>query len=110
MPGIDALETLAESWGLSEADTARVLGISPVTLRRYRRTGVPTTQTPAIAALSAATAILRQHVRGGQVPEVVRRPATDLGGRSLLDLALAGDYDDVLQSVERTFDLGRVAP
>jgi hypothetical protein len=60
-------------WGLSEGEIAR-LGLWP----------------GRADDLTEATALLVAHLKPERIPWVVRQPAPRLGGRSLLDLALAG--------------------
>jgi hypothetical protein len=60
--------------------------------------------------LAAATDELDRRVKRERIPAVVRRPASDLGGRSLLDLALDNRHVEVREAVARMFDLARVQP
>lgn len=89
------IRRIAETWGLSETEVA--------SLRRGSSTN-------AIDALGTATEVLTRRVRPERIPAVVRRPAPMLDGRSLLELAMVGDYAGVLRAVQTIFDLGRVAP
>jgi hypothetical protein len=54
--------------------------------------------------------MLDQHLKRERIPAVVRRKAAHLAGKSLLDLALAREYDRVRSVVETMFDLRRVEP
>ncbi len=98
MQDVGRMHRIAEIWGLSETEVASLL---------QSRRG---SSTNAIDALGTATEVLTRRVRRERIPEVVRRPVPMLGGRSLLELAIAGDYAGVLRAVETMFDLGRVAP
>jgi hypothetical protein len=61
-----------------------------------------------LAALAAATDLLDRYVKRERIPAVVRRPAEELGGRSLYEVASAGEFDRVREQVGRMFDLARV--
>lgn len=63
-----------------------------------------------MAALAAATELLDRHVKRERIPAVVRRPAANLGGTSLYEMALAGRHKDVRDAVAEMFDLRRVQP
>jgi hypothetical protein len=49
-------------------------------------------------------------VKRERIPAVVRRPAEDLGGRSLYELASEGRHADVREAVATMFDLRQVQP
>lgn len=98
MQNTGGIHRIAEIWGLSETEVASLL---------QSRRG---SSTNAIGALGTATEVFTRRVRLERIPEVVRRPAPMLDGRSLLELAVAGDYVGVLRGIETMFDLSRVAP
>lgn len=54
--------------------------------------------------------LLEGRVRPERIADVVRRPADQLGGRSLLDLAKEGRTDEVRQAIRTMFDLRRIQP
>lgn len=104
------LERLLSLWGLSASEAARAFGVSRQALSKWRRHGPPADRAQAIAALAAATELLDRHVKRERIPAVVRRPATNLGGVSLYEMALAGRHEDVRDAVAEMFDLRRVQP
>src|SRR5262249_29957312 len=63
-----------------------------------------------IASLAAATDLLDRHVKRERIAAVVRRPATQLGGCSLLEMAGAGRYAEGHAAGESMFDLRRIPP
>ena len=63
-----------------------------------------------IASEITATDLLDRRVKRERIPAVVRRPATKLGGCSLLDLAFSGRHAEVREAVAAMFDLRRVQP
>ncbi|MBI1376057.1 MAG: hypothetical protein GC157_01015 [Frankiales bacterium] len=104
------LERLMTSWDLSSSDLARVFGVSRQAVSKWRGSGVPAERAVAVADLSAATDVLERYVRPERIPAVVRRPADLLGGRSLLQLAEAGQYDEVRRGAAAMVDLRRIQP
>ena len=104
------LERLMVSWDLSAAGAGRVFGVSRQAVAKWRGSGVPDDRAVALADLAAATDVLERYVRRDRIAAVVRRPADVLGGRSLLELAEAGRYDEVRRGAVLMLDLRRVAP
>jgi hypothetical protein len=104
------LERLLVLWGLSAAQGAQLFGISRQAFMKWLKAGPPAERSEAIAALAAATDLLDHHLKRERIPAVVRRKATGLSGKSLLELAVAGEYTKVRWVVETMFDLGRVQP
>ena len=104
------LERLLTLWGLSASEAARIFGVSRQALSKWRRHGVPAERTPALADLTTATDLLDLRVKRERIPAVVRRPAPNLDGRSLYDLACEGRHGEVREAVTTMFDLRRVQP
>jgi hypothetical protein len=57
--------------------------------------------------LAAATEELERRLRADRIPVVVRRPATLLDGRTLLDMAVSGEHAQVRAAVASMFELPR---
>jgi hypothetical protein len=57
--------------------------------------------------LAVATEILVRRLRDDRVYAVVRRGAEVLAGRSLLEMAVAGEHAEVRDAVLRLFELPR---
>lgn len=106
----DPLERLMGSWELSAAAAGRMFGISRQAVAKWRAHGVPEERLVALADLEAATDVLERYVRPERIPAVVRRPAPVLGGLSLLDLAMAGRFEEVRRGAAHMLDLRRVQP
>lgn len=106
----DPLERVMAAWGLSAAATGRMFGVSRQAVAKWRVHGVPDDRLVAVADLEAATDVLERYVRRDRIAAVVRRPAAVLGDASLLDLALAGRFEEVRRGAAHMLDLRRVAP
>lgn len=106
----EPLERFLSLWDLSASEAARMFGVSRQALTKWRRTGMPGDRAVALGELAAATDLLDRRVKRERIPAVVRRPAPDLSGESLYDLAAAGRHEEVRRAVERMFDLRRMQP
>jgi hypothetical protein len=104
------LERLLTLWSLSAAQGAQLFGISRQGFMKWLKSGPPADRAEAIAALATATDLLDRHLKRERIAAVVRRKAPLLSGKSLLELANAGEYAKVRAAVESMFDLRRVQP
>jgi DNA-binding transcriptional regulator YdaS (Cro superfamily) len=102
------LARVCDLWALTGADAARLFGVSRQAVSQWLERGVPAERLTAVADLAAATDVLAHHVRRERIPAVVRRVAANLGDRSLLDLAAAGDTRAVLAACRAMFDFGAI--
>ena len=104
---VDAFTRTTETWGLSQAEAARLFGVSRQAVGKWRRGGVPRERAGAIADLAAATDLLVHHLKRDRIPAVVRRPIPALDGVSLLDLVGRGDTGAVLATCRDMFRFDR---
>jgi len=104
------LERLLILWNLSAAQGAQLFGISRQAFMKWLKGGPPAERAEAVAALAAATDVLDHYLKRERIAAVVRRKASQLSGKSLLDLAIAGEYSKVRSATEAMFDLRRVQP
>ena len=106
----DPLERFLKLWDVSAAEAGRAFGVTRQAVSKWRKSGVPADRMPALIDLSSATDLLDRRVKRERIPAVVRRPAANLGGRSLLELACAGRHTEVRDAVAASFDLRRIQP
>lgn len=104
------LEAFMAAWNLSASEAAAAFGVSRQAFSKWLTGGVPADRAAAVADLTAATELLRAHLKPERIPAVVRREARNLGGRSLYQLACAGGHGEVYAAVQAMFDLRRVQP
>jgi hypothetical protein len=107
---IGPLERLTTLWDLSNAAAARIFGVSRQAFAKWLASGPPADRVDDVVAVDNITNILDRYVRRERIPAVVRRPAANVGGRSILELLEAGDYDVAQDLVSSAFDLRRVQP
>jgi hypothetical protein len=104
------LERIVSQWRLSNAEAASIFGVTRQAFSKWLHDGVPPEREPMVADLAATCELLVRYVRPERIPAVVRRPASALKNRSLLEMAKTGDTAGVLSAVRSMFDLRRVQP
>jgi hypothetical protein len=104
------LERLIALWGVSSAEAAGFFGVSRQAFAKWLQVGPPADRAPAVAALEDATELLARHLKRERIPAVVRRHSALTGERSLLQMAAAGEHEQILGVVSTMFDLRRVQP
>jgi predicted transcriptional regulator len=100
------LERVLVVWGLSQADAARLFGVSRQAIGKWLDQGVPPERAGVIADLAAATDLLVYHVKRERIAAVVRRAAPALGGSTLLGLLERRDARAVLAACRAMFAFG----
>ena len=105
---VEAFTRTTETWGLSQAEAARLFGVSRQAVGKWRRRGVPPERAGAVADLAAATDLLVRHLKRDRIPAVVRRPIPARDGVSLVDLLGQGDTGAVLAACRDMFRFDRV--
>lgn len=115
---IDALATHARAselatsqaiLGATDAELGQMFGVTRQGIKQWMTNGVPTARLAAVADLAAASDILRRKLRIERIPAAIRRPAPNLGNRSLLQLGIAEGPRAFYDEVVDTFDLTRIA-
>ena len=101
------LRRVLEAWALSQAEAARMFGVSRQAVAKWLATGVPPERAIPVANLAAATDLLVHYLRRDRIPAVVRRSSPSLGGRSLVELA-AADTAAALRATRDMFDFSSV--
>ena len=90
-------------WGVSQAEAARLLGVSRQAVGKWLARGAPPARADALADLAAATELLTRYLKRDRIPAVVRRPIPALGGVSLMDLLARGDTRSLLRACRDMF-------
>lgn len=94
-------------WNISQAEAARVFGVSRQAVSKWLRQGIPPERVTAISDLAAATDLLVLHLKRDRIPAVVRRPIQTLGGVTLMDLLAQGDTRTLLETCRDMFRFER---
>ena len=104
-------ESLARTlwvWGTSQAEAARLLGVSRQAVGKWLQRGAPPARAGALADLAGATELLLRYLKRDRIPGVVRRPIPALGGVSLMDLLAQGDTRSLLSACRDMFRFDNV--
>ena len=99
-------ESLARTlrvWGVSQAEAARLFGVSRQAVGKWRERGAPPARASTFADLAAATEVLVRYLKSDRIPAVVRRPVPALGGVSLMELLARGDTRSLLRACRDMF-------
>lgn len=103
------LEHLMAAWQLSVADVARLFGVARQAVQQWLSGGVPAARQPKLATVQRIADLLERNLQPDRIPAVVRTPADEYGGRSMLRAIGDDDHDELLASVERSFDWSATA-
>lgn len=90
-------------WGLSQTDAATVFGVTRQAISKWIAAGAPTDRAVAIGELATATDILVRHITRDRIPAVVRRPAANLGDRTLIEVWTTDGAGAVLDACRAMF-------
>ena len=104
----ESLERTLRVWGVSQAEAARLLGVSRQAVGKWLARGAPPARADALADLAAATELLTRYLKRDRIPAVVRRPIPALGGVSLMGLLARGDTHSMLRACRDMFRFDRV--
>ena len=104
----ESLARTLEVWGTSQAEAARLLGVSRQAVGKWLQRGAPPTRAGALADLAAATELLVRYLKRDRIPAVVRRPMPALGDLSLMDLLAEGDTRSLLSACRGMFRFDNV--
>jgi transcriptional regulator with XRE-family HTH domain len=103
------LERVMAAWQLSVADVARLFGVARQAVQQWLGGGVPPARQPKLATVRRVADLLERNLQPDRIPAVVRTPADAYGGRSMLQMIGSDDHDELLASVERSFDWSATA-
>jgi hypothetical protein len=104
------LQRTVRLWDVSASQLGEMFGISRQAASKWLNDGAPASRRDQVALLGQATDLLDQWVKRERIPAVVRRPVEQLGGRTRLEVALAGEFELLRDELADTFDLTRIAP
>jgi hypothetical protein len=102
-PGSE-LARLIAGWQLSISDVARLFGVTRQAVQQWLDDGVPAARQPKLLQILRVGDLLERNLELRRIPAVVRSDAGAYGGRSMLEMIAEDRHDDLLESVERSFD------
>lgn len=104
------LDRITRLWDVSASQIGKMFGVSRQAATTWLHDGPPAARADQIALLDQSTNLLAQWIKRERIPAVVRRPIDQLGGRSRLEVALAGEFELLRDELNDTFDVSRIAP
>jgi hypothetical protein len=102
-PGSE-LARLMAGWQLSISDVARLFGVTRQAVQQWLDDGVPPARQPKLLQILRVGDLLERNLERPRIPAVVRADAGAYGGGSMLEMIAEDRHDDLLESVERSFD------
>jgi hypothetical protein len=96
-------------WQLSISDVARLFGVTRQAVQQWLEDGVPAARQPKLLQILRIGDLLERNLQPSRIPAVVRSDAAAYGGRSMLELIADDRHDELLGSVERSFDWASTA-
>jgi hypothetical protein len=103
------LARLMAGWQLSVSDVARLFGVTRQAVQQWLEDGVPPARQPKLLQILRIGDLLERNLQPLRIPAVVRSDAGAYGGRSMLELIADDRHDELLESVERSFDWASTA-
>jgi predicted transcriptional regulator len=97
------LERIMRLWDLTRTDLGHLFGVSRQAVSKWIDAGVPSERIPQVADLAAITDLLAHYLKRDRIPAVVRRPAPNLEGASLLELVSKGRIADAVVLTRQMF-------
>jgi len=107
-PGSDLARLLA-GWQLSISDVARLFGVTRQAVQQWLDDGVPAARQPKLLQILRIRDLLERNLELPRIPAVVRSDAAAYGGRSMLEMIADDRHDELVESVERSFDWASTA-
>ena len=107
-PGSE-LARLMAGWQLSVSDMARLFGVTRQAVQQWLDNGVPPARQPKLLQVLRIGDLLERNLQPSRIPAVVRSDAGAFGGRSMLELIARDRHQELLDSVERSFDWASTA-
>jgi DNA-binding transcriptional regulator YiaG len=103
------LAGLMAGWQLSVSDVARLFGVTRQAVQQWLDDGIPAARQPKLLQILRIRDLLERNLELPRIPAVVRSDAGAYGGRSMLELIAEDRHDELLESVERSFDWASTA-
>ncbi len=103
------LERVREVLGLSITELGGLFGVTRQAAGLWLADGPPGARRAKAATVAAVADILARRLRPARVPGIVRRPAAEYGGETMLTLIAADRHEWLLESVRRSFDYAATA-
>jgi hypothetical protein len=98
------LESVADTFALSDTDLSRLFGVSRQRIAQWKAEGVPVSHRSKLNALARLAEVLSHNLLPDRIPGIMRESAPALGGKSMLEALAESRDNEVLARVEASFD------
>ena len=103
------LERIREVFGVSITELGGLFGVTRQAAGLWLAEGPPGARRAKAATVAAIADILARRLKSARVPGIVRRPAAEYDGQTMLELIAADRHEWLLESVRRSFDYATTA-
>ena len=103
------LERIRAVFGLSITELGALFGVTRQAAGLWLAEGPPAARRAKAAIVAATADILAHRLKPARVPGIVRRPAAEYGGETMLGLIAAERHEWLLESVRSSFDYAATA-
>jgi hypothetical protein len=104
-----ALDTISESFELSETELAGLFGVRRQAVSQWRAEGIPSGRQEKVAAVASIADLLARKLKAERLPGIARRPADAYGGLTMLEMVNQDRHDELLASVRESFSYATTA-
>ena len=98
------LGPVADTFGLSETELARLFGVRRQAIGQWRERGIPSARQAKAATIAATAELLSRQLKAERIPGIVRKPAKAYGGLSILEMIERDRHAELQEIVRRSFD------
>lgn len=95
--------------GLSITELGALFGVTRQAAGLWLADRPPAARSAKAATVAAIADILARRLKPARIPGIVRRPAPEYGGHTMLELIAADRHEWLLESVRRSFDFAATA-
>jgi hypothetical protein len=103
------LDHLMAGWDLSISEVGRLFGVSRQAVQQWLDEGVPAARQPKLLQILRVADLLERNLQPQRIPAVVRSEAGEYSGGTMLEMIAADRHDELVGSVERSFDWAATA-
>ena len=103
------LDTIAETFALSETELAELFGVRRQAVAQWRRDGIPSARQEKVATVASIGDLLSRRLKAERVPGVARRAADAYNGLTMLEMISRDRHGELLESVRESFDYAATA-
>ena len=97
------LDTIQGIFGLSDAELAKLFGVSRAAVAKWRVRGVPVERVAEVDRVSELATYFRRRFIPARIPQIVRNPGKGFAGKSVLQTLAQHGVEPVYAYLEQLF-------